>query len=99
MDERQLGRIDEAEGQERALSRREVLVTGGLLTAGAAFLGSPTALARAAANGSAAAQATYNFAVITHGAGDVFWAVVKNGVKKATSDLGVKTTYSESFNN
>ena len=39
MDERELGEIHETEDGERALSRRDVLVRGGLLTAGAAFLG------------------------------------------------------------
>jgi simple sugar transport system substrate-binding protein len=91
--------IEEAEGDEANLSRRDLFVKGGLLTAGAAFLGSPVAAARAAARTSAAAEAAYSFAMITHGAGDAFWAVVKKGALKAAKDLGVKVNYSESFNN
>ena len=86
--------------EETGLSRRELFVKGGLLTAGAAFLGSPVAAARAAAKSPAAAEASRStFAVVTHGAGDAFWAVVKKGVLKAGKDLGVKVNYSESFNN
>src|SRR5919201_1951517 len=88
--------IDE---DETGLSRRELFVKGGLLTAGAAFLGSPVAAARAAAKSPATVEAGSGFAVVTHGAGDAFWAVVKKGVLKAGKDLGVKVTYSESFNN
>lgn len=79
------------------LSRRDLIVKGGLVTAGATLLGSPE-LAGAAVRRASRAQASYKYAVITHGAGDVFWAVVKRGVAKAGSDLGVSTTYSESFN-
>src|SRR5919202_5417414 len=84
---------------ESNLSRRELLVKGGLLTAGAAFLGSPVAAARAARRTPALAEARSSIAVVTHGAGDAFWAVVKKGVLKAGKDLGVKVTSSESFNN
>lgn len=86
------------EGDEN-LSRRDLLVKGGLLTAGAAFLGSPVAAARAAGKTLGLAEARSSIAVVTHGAGDAFWAVVKKGVLKAGKDLGVKVTYSESFNN
>jgi simple sugar transport system substrate-binding protein len=37
-------------------------------------------------------------AVITHGEGDTFWAVVKKGAESAGKDLGVKVDYSESSN-
>jgi len=72
---------------ETGLSRRELFVKGGLLTAGAAFLGSPVAAARAAAKSPAAAEASSTF------------AVVKKGALKAAKDLGVKVNYSERFNN
>jgi len=85
--------LEEAEG----LSRRDLIVKGGIVTAGASLLGSP-AVAAAAVKRSARADKKLSYAVITHGAGDVFWAVVKKGVAKAASDLGVSTTYSESFN-
>jgi simple sugar transport system substrate-binding protein len=38
-------------------------------------------------------------AVITHGEGDSFWAVVKKGAEAAGKDLGVTVKYSESNNN
>jgi simple sugar transport system substrate-binding protein len=38
-------------------------------------------------------------AVITHGEGDSFWAVVKKGAEQAGKDLGVTVKYSESQNN
>jgi simple sugar transport system substrate-binding protein len=38
-------------------------------------------------------------AVITHGEGDSFWAVVKKGAEAAGKDLGVTVRYSESNNN
>jgi simple sugar transport system substrate-binding protein len=37
-------------------------------------------------------------AVITHGAGDSFWAVAKRGAEQAGKDLGVNVKYSESAN-
>src|ERR671915_1302524 len=37
-------------------------------------------------------------AVITHGAGDSFWAVAKKGAEDAGKDLGVTVKYSESNN-
>src|ERR687896_494508 len=37
-------------------------------------------------------------AVITHGAGDSFWAVAKKGAEDAGKDLGVTVNYSESNN-
>src|ERR671932_2045375 len=37
-------------------------------------------------------------AMVTHGAGDTFWAVVKKGAEQAAKDMGVKLNYSESNN-
>jgi simple sugar transport system substrate-binding protein len=37
-------------------------------------------------------------AVITHGAGDSFWAVAKRGAEQAGKDMGVQVQYSESAN-
>lgn len=37
-------------------------------------------------------------AVVTHGAGDSFWAVAKRGAEQAGKDLGVNVKYSESNN-
>jgi simple sugar transport system substrate-binding protein len=89
MDDRELVEPEEESG----LDRRDLFVRGGLLAAGATLLGTPVAAAA-----TRRAQAGLSIAVVTHGAGDAFWAVVKKGVLKAGSDLGVKVTYSESFN-
>lgn len=88
MSEHQFDELDELE-----LSRRDLFVKGGLLAAGATLLGTPVA---AAATSRSAAR--FSYAVITHGAGDAFWAVVKRGVQQAAKDLGVTVNYSESFN-
>jgi simple sugar transport system substrate-binding protein len=37
-------------------------------------------------------------AMVTHGAGDTFWAVVKKGAEQAAKDMGVKLNYQESAN-
>jgi simple sugar transport system substrate-binding protein len=79
--------------EEFGLSRRDLFVKGGVFAAGATLLGTPAA--RAAIEST---EAQLNYAVVTHGAGDVFWKVVKKGVQKAASDLGVSVSYSESFN-
>src|SRR2546426_12388734 len=76
------------------LSRRDVLVKGGLLAAGASLIGAPAAAAAARR----AAASPWSYAVITHGAGDLFWVVVHNGANAAGKALGVKVTYNESFN-
>ncbi len=73
----------------RGVSRRDLVVKGGLLTAGAALLGGPaTALA--------APQATrVKVAVVTHGDTGSFWSVFKKGVDQAVRDLrsrGVSAT-------
>jgi simple sugar transport system substrate-binding protein len=90
MSERELVELEEQLG----LSRRDLFIKGGVVAAGATLLGTPVAAAA-----TKRAQAKLSFAVVTHGAGDVFWAVVKKGVNKAASDLGVSASYSESFNN
>jgi simple sugar transport system substrate-binding protein len=87
--------MSEREFEEHQLEfdRRDLFVKGGLLVAGAGLLGSPAA----AAAPSRSAQG-FRYAVITHGAGDAFWAVVKRGVQRAAKDLSVSVTYSESSN-
>jgi simple sugar transport system substrate-binding protein len=84
---------EELAEEERGLSRRDVLLGGGLLMAGAGLMGAPVAAAA-----TSRASATWKYAVITHGAGDLFWVVVHNGVNAAAKKLGVSATYSESFN-
>jgi simple sugar transport system substrate-binding protein len=88
------GAIEEEHAEEQhGLTRRDVLVGGGLLVAGAGLMGAPAASAAGRR-----ASATWNYAVITHGAGDLFWVVCHNGVNAAAKTLGVKVTYSESSN-
>src|SRR5262249_8597242 len=81
---------------EQGLSRRDVFVTGGLAAAGAALLGTPAATA--AVNRSTRRPKSMRIAVITHGAGDAFWAVAHKGASAAGSDLGITVLYSESAN-
>src|SRR5919204_5228681 len=69
-------------GEER-ISRRGLIVKGGLLTAGAAVLGGPVA---ATALGAAQASST-KIAVVTHGDTGSFWSVFKKGVDQAHNDL------------
>jgi simple sugar transport system substrate-binding protein len=90
MSERDLVELE----KELGLSRRDLFIKGGVVAAGATLLGTPAAEAA-----TRRAQAKLNFAVVTHGSGDVFWNVVKKGVRKAASDLGVSVNYTESFNN
>jgi len=74
---------------EERISRRGVLVKGGLLAASATVLGNP-----AAAFGAATATKT-KIAVVTHGDTGSFWSVFKKGVDQAVSDLkarGVSAT-------
>jgi simple sugar transport system substrate-binding protein len=90
---------DELEvAEERGVTRREVLVKGGLLTAGATVLGSPVVAASAATRRSARGPKSLSIAVITHGQGDAFWAVAKKGAVAAGGDLGITVLYSESQN-
>lgn len=69
--------------EEERLSRRGLVVKGGLLTAGAAILGGPAA---ASALGAAAATSV-KVGVVTHGDTGSFWSVFKKGVDQAASDL------------
>jgi simple sugar transport system substrate-binding protein len=79
------------EHEEHGFSRRDLVVKGGLLTAGAALLGGP-----AAASALGATEATtVKVAVVTHGDTGSFWSVFKKGVDQAASDLksrGVSVT-------
>ena len=75
--------------EEERFSRRGLVVKGGLLTAGAAFLGGP-----AAAFGATQAS-QIKVAVVTHGDTGSFWSVFKKGVDQAAKDLkgrGVSVT-------
>src|SRR3954453_19110084 len=75
--------------EETQLSRRGLLVSGGLAVAGLGALGAP-----AAAFGAAQAGAI-KVAVVTHGDTGSFWSVVKKGVDQAAKDLkgrGVSVT-------
>jgi simple sugar transport system substrate-binding protein len=79
---------------EERLSRRGMLVKGGLLAAGATFLGGPASAIGATATRTRAAAAT-KLAVVTHGDTGSFWSVFKKGVDQARSDLkarGVSVT-------
>jgi len=68
---------------EQRITRRGLIVKGGLLTAGAAVMGGPAA---ATAFGSAAATSV-KVGVVTHGDTGSFWSVFKKGVDQAASDL------------
>src|SRR5439155_5296159 len=75
--------VEVPEEEENGLSRRDVLIKGGLVAAGASFLGSPAA-AFAARNST---EATIKVAVVTHGDTGSFWSVFKRGVDQAKKDL------------
>ncbi|MGD0712946.1 MAG: substrate-binding domain-containing protein [Gaiellaceae bacterium] len=72
--------IETADGL--ALSRRGLLVKGGLAAAGMTMLGSPAAAFARGASGK-----TTRLAVVTHGDTGAFWSVFKHGVDDATRDL------------
>jgi simple sugar transport system substrate-binding protein len=67
--------------EERQLSRRGLLVKGGLAAAGLSALGSPAAAFAAGSAGS------IRVAVVTHGDTGSFWSVFKKGVDQAAKDL------------
>ena len=76
--------------EETQVSRRGLLVKGGLAAAGLTVLGSPAASAFAAAN-----AGSIKVAVVTHGDTGSFWSVFKKGVDQAAKDLkgrGVSVT-------
>jgi simple sugar transport system substrate-binding protein len=77
--------LETLEGQK--VTRRGLILSGGLLTAGATVLGNPVG-ALAALDSAAASSA--KVAVVTHGGPpgtDSFWSVFSKGVKQAASDL------------
>src|SRR5437588_7908231 len=88
MNDEVLDRVEEEE--ESQLSRRGLLVKGGLAAAGLTMLGSPAAAAFAAAS-----AGNIKVAVVTHGDTGSFWSVFKRGVDQAAKDLksrGVSVT-------
>jgi simple sugar transport system substrate-binding protein len=82
---------------ETQLTRRGLLVGGGLAAAGLTALGRPAAAAFGAAE-----QARTKVAVVTHGDTGAFWSVFKKGVDQAAKDLrsrGVNVTQVYANNN
>ena len=77
---------DMVEAAGERFSRKSLVVKGGLLTAGAAFLGGPAA---ATALGQATAT-KIKVSVVTHGDTGSFWSVFKKGVDQAKSDLSAR---------
>jgi simple sugar transport system substrate-binding protein len=76
--------------EETQVSRRGLLVGGGLAAAGLTALGSPAAAAFAAGK-----AGSIKVAVVTHGDTGSFWSVFKKGVDQAAKDLksrGVNVT-------
>ena len=69
----------------RSLSRRDILLAGGAVAAGATFLRTPAAAFGALA-GETVTQA--KIGVVTHGDTGSFWSVFKKGVDQAAKDLG-----------
>src|SRR4051794_6140092 len=83
--------------EELHLSRRGLLVKGGLAAAGLTALGSPAAAAFGATN-----AGSIKVAVVTHGDTGSFWSVFKKGVDQAAKDLksrGVSVTQVYANNN
>jgi simple sugar transport system substrate-binding protein len=83
--------------KQQQLSRRGLLVTGGLAAAGLTVLGRPIAEAYGARTAS-----TIKVAVVTHGDTGAFWSVFKKGVDQAAKDLkprGVSVTQVYADNN
>jgi len=82
--------------EETGVSRRGLLVKGGLVAASLTALGGPTAAAFGAT------EATIKVAVVTHGDTGSFWSVFKKGVDQAARDLkgrGVSVTQVYANNN
>jgi simple sugar transport system substrate-binding protein len=89
---------DVLELEESQLSRRGLLVKGGLAAAGLGVLGGPTA----AAFGATGATRGVKVAIVTHGDTGSFWSVFKKGVDQAARDLrsrGVSVTQVYANNN
>src|SRR5919204_1696967 len=74
--------LETLEGQK--VTRRGLILSGGLLTAGATVLGNPVGALAAL---DSAAAAGVKVAVVTHGDTGSFWSVFKKGVDRAQSDL------------
>src|SRR5437868_1612005 len=88
MNDEVLDRMEEEE--ESQLSRRGLLVKGGLAAAGLTMLGSPAAAAFGATT-----AGSIKVAVVTHGDTGSFWSVFKKGVDQAAKDMkgrGVNVT-------
>ena len=82
--------------EELELSRRGLLVKGGLVAAGLSVLGGPTSAAFGASD------ATTKVAVVTHGDTGSFWSVFKKGVDQAAKDMksrGIRVTQVYANNN
>jgi len=82
-------------GETRGLSRRDVLLSGGLAAAGATLLGSPAAALARNVSARASQAGKIKVAVVTHGDTGSFWSVFKRGVDQAAKDLrgrGVSVT-------
>lgn len=76
--------------ERHALSRRDLMVKGGLVAAGATLLAGPAAAAFGATQ-----AGKIKIAVVTHGDTGSFWSVFKKGVDQAGKDLksrGVSVT-------
>ena len=76
--------------EHHPLSRRDLMVKGGLFAAGATLLGGPAAAAFGATQ-----AGKIKIAVVTHGDTGSFWSVFKRGVDQAAKDLksrGVSVT-------
>jgi len=74
--------IEQLELESAQISRRGLLVKGGLAAAGLSALTSPAAAFAAASAG------PIKVAVVTHGDTGSFWSVFKKGVDQAAKDLG-----------
>jgi simple sugar transport system substrate-binding protein len=74
--------LETLEGQK--VTRRGLILSGGLLTAGATVLGNPVGALAAL---DSAAATSVKLAVVTHGDTGSFWSVFKKGVDQAQSDL------------
>src|SRR5438477_1073882 len=74
--------LETLEGQK--VTRRGLILSGGLLTAGATVLGNPVGALAAL---DSAAATSVKVAVVTHGDTGSFWSVFKKGVDQAQSDL------------
>jgi simple sugar transport system substrate-binding protein len=74
--------LETLEGQK--VTRRGLILSGGLLTAGATVLGNPVGALAAL---DSAKAGSVKVAVVTHGDTGSFWSVFKKGVDQAQSDL------------